>query len=153
MTLDPVTLGAGAEPARPYRAADGLGDDCARRASPIFSQSHDFSCFITDGSGTLISQADGIPIHTGGGGFACGPSCAPSTTSRRGTCSCSNDPYVAGGNHLPDWVIARPVFVDGRDLSPSPATAPTSPTSAAAPPAPTTPRRPRSSTKASACRR
>src|SRR5207248_9398427 len=21
-----------------------------------------------------------------------------------------NDPYAAGGNHLPDWVIARPVF-------------------------------------------
>ena len=25
-----------------------------------------------------------------------------------------NDPYTAGGNHLPDWVIARPVFVAGR---------------------------------------
>ena len=25
-----------------------------------------------------------------------------------------NDPYVAGGNHLPDWVVARPVFADGR---------------------------------------
>ena len=25
-----------------------------------------------------------------------------------------NDPYVAGGNHLPDWVIARPVFVGGK---------------------------------------
>ena len=24
-----------------------------------------------------------------------------------------NDPYVAGGNHLPDWVIARPVFAEG----------------------------------------
>ena len=22
-----------------------------------------------------------------------------------------SDPYVAGGNHLPDWVIARPIFV------------------------------------------
>ncbi len=38
--------------------------------SPIFNQSHDFSCFITDAAGTLVSQADGIPIHTGGGGFA-----------------------------------------------------------------------------------
>ncbi|MDH3739388.1 MAG: hydantoinase B/oxoprolinase family protein, partial [Alphaproteobacteria bacterium] len=25
-----------------------------------------------------------------------------------------NDPYVAGGNHLPDWVIARPVHAGGR---------------------------------------
>ena len=24
-----------------------------------------------------------------------------------------SDPYVAGGNHLPDWVIARPIFVAG----------------------------------------
>ena len=37
--------------------------------SPIFNQSHDFSCFLTDGSGRLVSQADGIPIHTGGGGL------------------------------------------------------------------------------------
>ena len=37
--------------------------------SPIFNQSHDFSCFIAAADGTLISQADGIPIHTGGGGF------------------------------------------------------------------------------------
>src|SRR5262249_51879594 len=38
--------------------------------SPIFSQSHDFSCYVTDPAGTLIANADGIPIHTGGGGFA-----------------------------------------------------------------------------------
>ena len=38
--------------------------------SPIFNQSHDFSCFVTDPAGTLIANADGIPIHTGGGGFA-----------------------------------------------------------------------------------
>src|SRR5690606_40499435 len=38
--------------------------------SPIFSDSHDFSCFISDLNGSLISVADGIPIHTGSGGFA-----------------------------------------------------------------------------------
>ena len=80
--------------------------------SPIFSQSHDFSCFIADPDGTLVSQADGIPIHTGGGGFAVrsilrdfsGDIC-------NGDVFVLNDPYTAGGNHLPDWVIARPVFV------------------------------------------
>jgi len=41
--------------------------------SPIFSQSHDFSCFIADPDGTLVSQADGIPIHTGGGGLRYAP--------------------------------------------------------------------------------
>lgn len=84
--------------------------------SPIFSQSHDFSCFITDPDGTLIANADGIPIHTGGGGFAVrallrdfGGRIFPEDVF------VLSDPYVAGGNHLPDWVIARPIFVDGTD--------------------------------------
>ena len=37
--------------------------------SPIFSQAHDFSCFIAGPTGEVVSQADGIPIHTGSGGF------------------------------------------------------------------------------------
>jgi N-methylhydantoinase B len=79
--------------------------------SPIFNQSHDFSCFITDASGTLISQADGIPIHTGGGGFSVRALLqAMKGRIAEGDCFLLNDPYVAGGNHLPDWVIARPVF-------------------------------------------
>jgi N-methylhydantoinase B len=83
--------------------------------SPIFNQSHDFSCYLTNGEGLLISQADGIPIHTGGGGFAVralldvfAGRIAPDDVFLL------NDPYVAGGNHLPDWVIARPVFAAGR---------------------------------------
>lgn len=81
--------------------------------SPIFSQSHDFSCFIADFSGTLVSQADGIPIHTGGGGFAV--RAILKSFEKNITCGdvfLLNDPYTAGGNHLPDWVIARPVFVE-----------------------------------------
>ncbi len=82
--------------------------------SPIFSQSHDFSCFIADPDGTLVSQADGIPIHTGGGGFAVRALLRdfPGDIDD-GDVFVQNDPYTAGGNHLPDWVIARPVFVDG----------------------------------------
>lgn len=83
--------------------------------SPIFNQSHDFSCFITDGAGTLVSQADGIPIHTGGGGFAVRALLAafPGNIDE-GDAFLLNDPYAAGGNHLPDWVIARPVFAAGK---------------------------------------
>jgi N-methylhydantoinase A len=80
--------------------------------SPIFSQSHDFSCYVTDPEGTLVANADGIPIHTGGGGFAVrallrdfGGRINPEDVF------ILSDPYVAGGNHLPDWVIARPIFV------------------------------------------
>jgi N-methylhydantoinase B len=83
--------------------------------SPIFSQSHDFSCFIADPDGTLVSQADGIPIHTGGGGFAVRAVLkAFADDMSEGDVFVLNDPYTAGGNHLPDWVIARPVFVQGR---------------------------------------
>lgn len=83
--------------------------------SPIFNQSHDFSCFVTDAAGTLVSQADGIPIHTGGGGFAVRALLgAFAGRIDEGDVFLLNDPYVAGGNHLPDWVIARPVFVEGR---------------------------------------
>ena len=87
--------------------------------SPIFSQSHDFSCFLADPDGTLVSQADGIPIHTGGGGFAV-RAILKAYSGEIGSCAIGdgdvfllNDPYTAGGNHLPDWVIARPVFIDG----------------------------------------
>ncbi len=82
--------------------------------SPIFSQSHDFSCFIADPAGTLVSQADGIPIHTGGGGFAVRAVLAAfEGRIEDGDVFLLNDPYTAGGNHLPEWVIARPVFLSG----------------------------------------
>lgn len=83
--------------------------------SPIFSHAHDFSCFITDAKGSVVSQADGIPIHTGGGGFAIRALLqAVGTDIAEDDIFVLSDPYVAGGNHLPDWVIARPVFCDGQ---------------------------------------
>ena len=83
--------------------------------SPIFNQSHDFSCFITDHRGTLVSQADGIPIHTGGGGFAVRALLDVFKNDiEPDDVFLLNDPYAAGGNHLPDWVVARPVIVDGQ---------------------------------------
>jgi len=112
--LDPVTLALVQN--RLDHISLQMGWVMTRTArSPIFSQSHDFSCFIADARGTLISQADGIPIHTGGGGFAVRAilrdfkdAIAPEDVFLL------NDPYTAGGNHLPDWVIARPVFVAGK---------------------------------------
>jgi len=81
--------------------------------SPIFSQSHDFSCFVTTPDGTLVANADGIPIHTGGGGFAVRALLkAFDGRIRPNDVFILSDPYVAGGNHLPDWVIARPIFVE-----------------------------------------
>jgi N-methylhydantoinase B len=82
--------------------------------SPIFSQSHDFSCFIGDAEGAVAAQADGIPIHTGSGGFALRAlKQAFGRDIADGDVFLSNDPYLAGNNHLADWTVMRPVFVDG----------------------------------------
>jgi N-methylhydantoinase B len=81
--------------------------------SPLLSQAHDFSCFVTDGHGRIMSQADGIPIHTGGGGIAVRTILESfGRDINAGDVFVLNDPYVAGGSHLPDILIARPVFVD-----------------------------------------
>lgn len=85
--------------------------------SPVFSQSHDFSCFITDSSGHVISQADGVPIHTGAGGFAVRALLAYwGKDIQPGDLFVANDPYAAGGNHLPDLTIMCPVF-DGERIA------------------------------------
>ncbi len=111
--VDPVTLAL---------ARNRLDDICRRMGrvmtrtarSPIFSDSHDFSCFLTDRNGALVSQADGIPIHTGGGGFTVAAVLeAFGGRISEGDAFVSSDPYAAGGNHLPDWVVSRPVFADG----------------------------------------
>ena len=111
--LDPVTLAL--VQSRLDHISHQMGWVMTRTArSPIFSQSHDFSCFIADARGTLISQADGIPIHTGGGGFAVRAVLRDFAGSiEPEDVFLLNDPYTAGGNHLPDWVIVRPVFVAG----------------------------------------
>lgn len=84
--------------------------------STIFSQSHDFSCYITTPDGILVANADGIPIHTGGGGFAVRALLGRfGGRMKPGDVFILSDPYVAGGNHLPDWVIARPIWVGGPD--------------------------------------
>lgn len=82
--------------------------------SPIFSQSHDFSCFLSNANGETVAQADGLPIHSGSAGFAV-RALIRDFTGRiaDGDVFILSDPYVAGGNHLPDWTVIRPVFVGG----------------------------------------
>ena len=115
--IDPITLALFQN--RLDHVARQMGWVMMRTArSPIFNQSHDFSCFITDRDGRLVSQADGIPIHTGGGGFAVRALLnAFEGRIDQEDVYLLSDPYVAGGNHLPDWVIARPVFVDGERVA------------------------------------
>lgn len=79
--------------------------------SPIFSQSHDFSCFLTNARGEMLAQADGLPIHSGSGGFAVKALLRDfSDDIHPDDVFILSDPYTAGGNHLPDWTVIRPAF-------------------------------------------
>jgi N-methylhydantoinase B len=113
MTLDSVTLVLVQN--RLDHVTRQMGWVMMRTArSPIFSYAHDFSCFITDARGYIVSQSDGLPIHSGGGGFAIRALLKFFETDiAEEDVFLLSDPYAAGGNHLPDWVIARPVFVEG----------------------------------------
>jgi len=114
MKLDPITLSMVQN--QLDHISVSMGQAMTRTAhSPIFNQSHDFSCFLTSADGELISQADGIPIHTGGGDLIVKAILEQASGSiEPGDVFLSSDPYVAGGNHLPDWVVSRPVFVAER---------------------------------------
>ena len=111
--LDPITLAL----------IQNRFDDIARHMgwvmmrtarSPFFSDCHDFACFLTDARAELISQSDGIPIQAGCGGFIVEAVLESFPDEiEDGDVFLANDPYVAGGNHLPDWVAIRPVFVEG----------------------------------------
>src|SRR5262249_58892836 len=79
--------------------------------SPIFSQSHDFSCFIGDAEGRVVSQADGIPIHTGSGGVGLRRGLEDFAGDiEPGGVFILNDPYDAGGNHFPLCAVIPPLF-------------------------------------------
>ncbi len=75
----------------------------------------DCSTALFDATGALIAQAEHIPIHMGSmKGLvqamldAHGPA-----GLRPGDVYITNDPYTAGGTHLPDITMAAPVFVAG----------------------------------------
>src|SRR5690349_1378814 len=109
--LEPVTLALVQK--RVDHVAERMGQVMLKTArGPIFNQSHDFSRSLTHGRGRLSSQADGIPIHTGGGGLIVEAVLRAFDGISDGDVFISSDPYVAGGNHLPDGVVSRPEFVD-----------------------------------------
>src|SRR5258708_33124094 len=86
-------------------------------STPIFSPSHDFSCFIGDADGSVAAQADGIPIHTGSGGIALRAlKAAFGQDIVDGDVFLSNDPYLAGNNPLADWTVIRPGVVDAEQV-------------------------------------
>ncbi|MBA2848372.1 hydantoinase B/oxoprolinase family protein [Thermosulfuriphilus ammonigenes] len=78
--------------------------------SANIKERRDFSCAICDGRGRLVAQAAHIPVHLGA---------MPATMAALlkevdfvpEDLIITNDPY-AGGTHLPDITLIKPVFAD-----------------------------------------
>ena len=85
--------------------------------STNIKERHDHSTAIIDPAGRLIVQAENsLAIHLGSMMGLMNTLLAkmPLTEVREGDIFISNDPYAAGGSHLPDVNMAMPVFADGK---------------------------------------
>lgn len=101
-------------------ALDSIADEMAliimRSAySGIVRDAMDYSTAICDARGRTLAQGLTTPLHLGSFGAA-----MKALIARFGDnveaedVFIFNDPYVAGGQHLPDVYIIKPVFVDDR---------------------------------------
>ncbi|MEM7059480.1 MAG: hydantoinase B/oxoprolinase family protein [Pseudomonadota bacterium] len=118
MTIDPIRLEvirnamiAGAEEmnAAIWRTA----------RSTVVRETLDYSTALFDGEGRAVAQSTRIPIHLNSMSvcledIVAGP--IPLDSWQDGDVILTNDPY-AGGQHLPDFVAFKPVFIDGRRIA------------------------------------
>ncbi|RVC82568.1 hydantoinase B/oxoprolinase family protein [Mesorhizobium sp. M4A.F.Ca.ET.022.05.2.1] len=76
----------------------------------------DCSVGLFDASGRVLAQTDHTPLHLGStvGAISCLLQEFPIEEIREGDAFMCNDPYVAGGTHLPDITVVSPVFHQGR---------------------------------------
>ncbi|MCU0863874.1 MAG: hydantoinase B/oxoprolinase family protein [Planctomycetes bacterium] len=79
--------------------------------SPNIRERADFSIAVFDRRGQLVAQAAHIPVHLGSAGDAVA-AVRRELELAPGDVIVLNDPY-AGGTHLPDVTLVRPVFVPG----------------------------------------
>ena len=82
--------------------------------SPIFAETHDFSCALCDWDCRIVSQVDGVPSHTASAMESVKAVVAYfGGDIHDGDVFVLNDPY-SGGTHLQDVTIMKPVFFKGR---------------------------------------
>lgn len=82
--------------------------------STNIKERRDCSVALFDGQGRLIAQASHVPLHLGSlmGGVEAVLKACPRDDIRDGDAFVCNDPYLAGGTHMPDISIITPVFVE-----------------------------------------
>lgn len=95
---------------------DEMGEALIRSSfSTNIKERRDCSVGLFDASGRLLAQASHIPIHLGSlqGGVQTLLKEIPFDEIHDGDAFICNDPYLAGGTHIPDITIITPIFVDG----------------------------------------
>ncbi|MCP5150738.1 MAG: hydantoinase B/oxoprolinase family protein [Ectothiorhodospiraceae bacterium] len=95
--------------------ADEMAVTVVRTArSFVIKESLDFSTGLMSADGALVAQGLCLPLHMG--------SFPPTMKAvlrdfgadlRPGDVYAANDPYLAGGTHLPDIYVFRPIFFEG----------------------------------------
>ncbi len=98
--------------------ADSMGEVLRRTAISVnVKERRDYSCAVFRHDGTLVANAPHVPVHLGAMGHTVRHLMARFPQMYPGDCYVTNDPY-AGGSHLPDVTVIRPVFVDTDSLQP-----------------------------------
>jgi N-methylhydantoinase B len=82
--------------------------------SPNIKERRDCSCCLYTAKGEIVAQAEHIPIHLGvmAGALHFILEDFSPAAMHQGDVYMVNDPYH-GANHLPDFIIVGPLFVDG----------------------------------------
>src|ERR1039457_7036964 len=93
-----------------HSIAEEMGAALRRTAlSPNIKERRDYSCAIFDGQGRVIAMGDHMPVHLGSMPKSVQAAVA-AIAFEPGDIAILNDPY-AGGTHLPDITMVRPVFL------------------------------------------
>jgi N-methylhydantoinase B len=113
--LDPVTVEVIASALDSI--VEEMGEALIRASySTNIKERRDASTALFDAEGRTLCQAEHIPIHLGSF-IGLLPEILkrhPIEGMRPGDVFCGNDAYSGGGTHLPDIVLAEPIFIDGR---------------------------------------
>jgi len=97
--------------------AEDMGSILIRSSfSSNIKERRDCSTALFDAQGRLVAQADHIPIHIGAmiGAVEAMLARYKLQDMAPGDAFIANDPYLAGGSHLPDISIITPVHQDGK---------------------------------------
>lgn len=87
--------------------------------SAQIKERRDFSVGLFDAKGRLLAQGTHIPLHLGSlmGAMQAVLARYAAEDIRDGDAFICNDPYLAGGTHLPDISVVTPIFCDGHLLA------------------------------------